>query len=450
MITMNNTMSLSYGCKFVIDTLLKSGFEAYAVGGCVRDSLLGIEPKDYDVTTNALPQDIKRVFSSCKTVDTGIKHGTVSVIAGGEIIEVTSYRSDGEYLDCRRPESVSFGVSLDEDLMRRDFTVNAMAYSEKTGVVDPFGGREDIENKLIRCVGNPDKRFGEDALRILRALRFASVYGFSIENDTAKSIHRNKRLLKHIASERIFSELTRLLCGSSAGDIILGFCDVFSVFIPQLEQCRELFLCGENHRQTLIYHIARAVDAVYPKPELRLAMLLHDIAKPLCESADENGKQCFNPHSKPSADIAREILTSLKAPSRLIAQVEILVEYHDFKCNADEREIKRLMRKIGRQNTLLIFSEIRRADITAQNGADKKHRLEYINRCAEIAQRLIDENACVSLSGLAVNGGDIIALGVKEGRGVGKILDILLNRVIDGTLENEKETLLKAVKNEYI
>lgn len=447
---MNNTINLSHGCKFVIDSLSQNGFEAFAVGGCVRDCLLGIQPKDFDVTTNALPQDIKKTFVDCKTVDTGIKHGTVAVIINGEKIEVTSYRCDGEYLDNRRPESVSFGVSLDEDLMRRDFTVNAMAYSGKTGVVDLFGGKADIENKIIRCVGDPDKRFREDALRIIRALRFAAVYGFDIEEKTAASIHKNKQLLKNIAVERIFTELTQLVCGKSAGDILLRFCDVFGVFIPQLSACERLFLSGENHAQTLLTHIARAVDAVSPCAELRLAMLLHDIAKPQCMTVDDSGRQAFCSHAKLGSDISREILKNLKAPSRLISKIEILIEYHDFECSADEVQIKQLMRKIGSENTLLIFSEVRRADITAQSGADKEHRLEHTARCAEIAKRLIDENACTSISQLAVNGGDIKALGIKQGREVGEILERLLDGVVDGTLENERQALLKVVSYEYL
>lgn len=447
---MNNTINLSYGCKFVIDSLSQNGFEAFAVGGCVRDCLLGIQPKDFDVTTNALPQDIKKTFVDCKTVDTGIKHGTVAVIINGEKIEVTSYRCDGEYLDNRRPESVSFGVSLDEDLMRRDFTVNAMAYSGKTGVVDLFGGKADIENKIIRCVGDPDKRFREDALRIIRALRFAAVYGFDIEEKTAASIHKNKQLLKNIAVERIFAELTQLVCGKSAGDILLRFCDVFGVFIPQLSACERLFLSGENHAQTLLTHIARTVDAVSPLTDLRLAMLLHDIAKPQCMTVDDSGRQAFCAHAKLGADISREILKNLKAPSRLISKIETLIEYHDFECSTDEVQIKQLMRKIGSENTLLIFSEVRRADITAQSGADKEHRLEHTARCAEIAKRLIDENACTSISQLAVNGGDIKALGIKQGREVGEILERLLDGVVDGTLENERQALLKVVSYEYL
>nr|WP_305119678.1 MULTISPECIES: HD domain-containing protein [unclassified Ruminococcus] len=427
-----------------------NGFDAYAVGGCVRDCLIGIKPKDFDVTTNALPYEIKRVFAECKTVDNGIKHGTVAVIIDGEKIEVTSYRSDGEYLDCRRPESVSFGVSLDTDLMRRDFTVNAMAYSDKTGVVDLFGGKADIKNKIIRCVGNPDKRFSEDALRILRALRFAAVYGFSIEAKTAASIHRSKHLLKKIAAERIFAELSKLVCGKAAGNILLSFCDVFGEFIPVLLECRNLYLSGENHRQTLLEHTARAVDSVSPKPELRLAMLLHDIAKPQCNTLDSDGNQVFYSHARLSASIAREIMKKLKAPSRLISQLEILIEYHDYACAPCESEVKRLMRKIGRENALLIFSEIRYADITAQNGAEKAKRLERVLQCAEIARRLIDENACVYVSQLEINGSDIIKLGIKQGRGVGEILEHLLDLVIDGKLENERQVLIQAVNYEYL
>lgn len=438
-----NVIRLSYGSEFVMDKLNKNGFEAYAVGGCVRNSLLGMEPKDYDVATNALPDDMCRIFSDNKIITNGIKHGTVTVVVEGEHIETTTFRSDGEYIDCRHPETVNLGVTLEEDLKRRDFTVNAMAYSKQAGVIDLFGGREDLNNKLIRCVGNPDKRFGEDALRIMRALRFASVYGFDIEDETAESIHKNRLLLTNIAAERIFSELSLLLCGKGAGNILLSFGDVLSVFIPQIMPCINMFLTGQKHMQTLWTHTARAVDAVAPILELRLAMLLHDIGKPECKTVDNNGTESYPFHSQKSAETACGILKSLKAPTKLISQVKTLVEYHDFDCEENETSIKRLMSKIGGENTLLIFSEIRRADIMAQSDFNQEKRIRHIEKCADICRNLIDENACISIPQLDISGNDLINIGFEKGQALGAALNRLLDEVIDGNVPNEKQRLLE-------
>lgn len=442
-----NVIRLSYGCKFAIDRLNKNGFKAYAVGGCVRNSLLGIAPKDYDVTTNALPEDMCRVFSDTKIITNGIKHGTVTVIVNDEQIEITTFRTDGDYTDCRHPETVNFGVSLDEDLNRRDFTVNAMAYSEQSGIIDLFGGRKDLDSKLIRCVGEPDKRFSEDALRIMRALRFASVYGFDIEEETAKSIHRNKLLLNEIAAERIFSELSLLVCGKGAEKILLSFGDVVSAFIPQIKPCVNLYLTAQNHRQTLWEHIARAVGAVAPRLELRLAMLLHDIAKPECKVSDNNEAESYPNHAQIGAELAVEILKSLRAPSKLIASAKTLVEYHDYECEENEASIKRLMRKIGGENALLIFSEIRRADIMAQRELNRDKRLCHIKACADICRKLIDEKACISISQLDVSGSDLISIGFERGQGLGFALNRILDEVIDGALPNERQSLLDFAKS---
>ena len=437
------SMELSNGCKYVIDKLCENGFNAYAVGGCVRNSLMGISPKDYDVATNALPQDMQRVFAEERVITTGLKHGTITVLIDGEAIEATTFRADGEYSDCRHPQNVTFGVSLKEDLMRRDFTVNAMAYGKDGSIIDPFGGRNDLKNKLIRCVGEPDKRFGEDALRIMRALRFAAVYGFKIEESTAESIHKNKRLLNRIAVERIFSELSLLLCGKAAAEILLRFGDVLAVVIPEIEPCINLYLPRENHRQTLWEHITKAVDAVPPSLTLRLTMLLHDIAKPNCDVKEE---KCIceqsSYHAVKSAEIAENVLKSLRAPSRLISQVTTLIKYHDYASFETEASIKTLMSKIGCENALLIFSEVRKADILAQIGYDRERRLKHTENCAAICKRLIEQNACVSIRQLAVNGGELLRLGYK-GKEVGEMLSLLLNEVISGRLQNEKTALLE-------
>lgn len=439
-------MELSKGCGYVLAALESSGFEAYAVGGCVRNYLLGIKPKDYDVATSALPDDILKVFKDLKLITNGIKHGTVTVVVDGEQVEVTTFRADGEYSDCRHPKAVRLGVSLKEDLSRRDFTVNAIAYSPKSGIIDPFGGAEDIKRRVLRCVGEPDKRFSEDALRIMRALRFSAQYSFKIDSATAHSIHKNKDLLKKIAVERIFTELSLLLCGDFAGKILIDYCDVFSFFIPQLEACNKLFLTGENHRQSLLEHIARSVDAVSPSLDLRLAMLLHDIAKPLCIVQGKDGQQIFPNHGEKSAELAEEILKRLRAPAELTKKVCLLCKYHDINCET-EIEIKRLMRDIGSETVLKILSEVRRADILAQNGCDKHNRLNRLAHSAELCRELIDKQACVSIKQLKISGDDLLALGYSRGRMVGETLSLLLYEVIEGRLENIKDSLIARAKD---
>lgn len=438
-------MELSKGCAYVLATLERSGYEAYAVGGCVRNYLLGIKPKDYDVATSALPDNILSVFKDLKLITNGIKHGTVTVVVNDEQIEITTFRSDGEYSDCRHPNAVRLGVSLKEDLSRRDFTANAIAYNPKSGIIDPFGGAEDIKKGVLRCVGEPDKRFSEDALRIMRALRFSAQYRFKIDSATAHSIHKNKGLLKKIAVERVFAELSLLLCGDLAGELLVEYCDVFSVIIPQFADCKELYLTGENHSQSLLKHIARAVDAISPSLDLRLAMLLHDIAKPLCIVLGKDGQQSFPRHGEKSAELAEEILKSLKAPRELIKQVCLLCKCHDVHCET-EIEIKRLMRDIGSEIALKILSEVRRADILAQNGCDKLNRLNRLAHSAELCRELIDKQACVSIKQLKISGDDLLSLGYSRGIALGQALSLLLNEVIDGKLVNDRDSLIIRAK----
>ena len=428
-----------------MNRLNNAGFKAYAVGGCVRNFLMGKAAKDFDVATNAMPESILNIFADCKTVTNGIKHGTVTVIVHGEPIETTAFRRDGKYLDCRRPMSVSFCSELSEDLKRRDFTVNAMAYSDDEGVIDYFGGLQDIKRGLIRCVGEPDERFGEDALRIMRALRFASVYGFSVEEKTALSIHKNKRLLNNISAERIYLEFVQTLCGKAAARVLDEFRDVFAVIIPQLEPCFDFFLYGKNHRQTLWEHMIRAVDKVGPKPELRLAMLLHDIAK---TSGKASGKlKSCSVHAEMSADIAGAILTGLKASRKLIDKVMLLINYHDYPLNGGESSVKRLMGMVGKENALLILSQIRRADIAAQNEVGKEKRLEKLKEYEDMCRNFISTGVCVDISGLDINGDDLISSGFESGRNIGVILNSLLDAVIDGRVENKRESLLSYAEN---
>ena len=303
---------LSEGAKKVIEMLEEAGYEAFAVGGCVRDSLLGKKPFDFDVTTSASPEEMKEVFRNEHVIETGIKHGTLTVLINKEPVETTSFRVEKGYSDNRRPEKVEFVRSLSEDLSRRDFTINALAYNEKTGIVDLFGGISDLEHGTVRCVGNPDKRFNEDALRIMRALRFASVLGFEIEEETAASIKRNCGLLNNISSERISSELSKLLCGKNAAKILLEHPEPFFVIIPELSVLKGFDQRHFRHHLDAFGHTAAVLEAVPPVLELRLAALLHDIAKPLCQTVDENGTGHYYGHAQIGAKLSEEILTKLK------------------------------------------------------------------------------------------------------------------------------------------
>lgn len=428
--------------------LRSNGFQAFLVGGSVRDFLLGIEPHDYDVATNALPEEVLKVFRDQRVISEWMNHGTVTVIVNGERIETTTFRSDGEYVDQRHPLEVKLGVSLIEDLKRRDFTINAIACDEYGKIYDPFCGVNDLKDKIIRCVGNADMRFGEDALRIMRALRFAAVYGFDIEEQTGEAIHNRKQLLDNIAIERIFSEFSIMLCGKYAGRVILGFSDVLSVFIPQLEEHKGFYWNDGNQRQNSLKHLSRAVDAVSPVLTLRLAMFFHDIAKPLCtEKTEKDYNNNYSIYAQKSSVMAARILKSLKAPSKLIKSVETLIKYQYYDCDENRISIKRLMRKIGAENVVAIFKEIRRADILAQDMEDHSESLGHIERCAELCSSIVEKNDCISVSQLDINGNDLISVGFENGRNIGLILERLLDEVIEEKVPNQKQRLLERAQS---
>jgi tRNA nucleotidyltransferase (CCA-adding enzyme) len=426
--------------KYVIEKLSRAGYEAYLVGGCVRDMLLGIAPHDWDITTSALPEETMRVFADDRVIETGVKHGTVTVVVNGEPLEVTTYRIDGDYADNRHPIGVTFSKSLREDLARRDFTVNAMAFNPRDGIADFFGGRADLENGVIRCVGNAEKRFNEDGLRIMRAVRFAATYGFTIEPDTASALHSCKELLGNISYERISSELTKLLCGKAAGDMLREFADVICTVLPELAPMIGFDQRNFHHDKDIWQHTVAAVEAAPAYPALRWSALLHDVGKPECFSIDEGGVGHFHGHTDISARISDGVMHRLRFDNATRERVVLLVKSHDRQIEPTEKAVSRCIRQLGYEAFLQLL-ELKKADTLAQ--APEFHgRTEQIEQLRSIAEGLLEKDACLSLKSLAVNGRDLMPLGYK-GKEIGAALDALLDAVMDGRVQNEKEKLLE-------
>ena len=428
--------------KIIIDNLNKNNFEAFIVGGCVRDSIIGLTPHDWDICTNAKPDEIKKCFEGFNTFDSGIKHGTISIVLDGEVFEVTTYRIDGTYSDNRRPDSVTFTSDISKDLARRDFTINAMAYNEKSGLIDPYGGKNDLRDNIIRCVGNPEFRFNEDALRIIRALRFASVYDFVIENETSESIYKNADLLKNIAVERISVEFNKLLCGNGVEEILNNYRDIIAVFIPEIKPMFDYNQHTKHHNRDLWYHKTYSVKSVDNNPLLRMSMLLHDIGKPKACKRDENGTCHFKGHPKHSAEMAEIILHRLKYPTDFIETCITLIKYHDVRFNGSKRQLRHVMSAIGNKNVELLL-KIQRADIMAQSDYKHKEKLEKLDLACRVYKEILADKDCFTLKQLVINGNDIKNLGVNEGVKIGKILKMLLSLVIEDKLENEKSALIK-------
>lgn len=426
----------------ILERLRKCGYEGYCVGGCVRDAILGKTPNDWDITTSATPDEMKLVFQGMPTIETGIKHGTLTVLVDHRPYEVTTYRVDGEYLDNRRPESVFFTRRLADDLSRRDFTVNAMAYSDEGGFVDIFGGREDLENRVIRCVGEPDRRFGEDGLRILRALRFASTLDFAIHPETAESIHRNRGLLQNISAERIREELFKLVVGEGAERILLEYSDVICEILPELAPSVGFDQKNKYHIYDVYTHSVRSLSAAKPDRVVRMALLLHDAGKPACFTEDENGGHFYD-HAELSAELAHRAMLRLKPDRETLETVTRLVAEHHREIYPTEKGVRRLLAALGEKKTRLLL-ELRRGDNSALRADLKAPRLAEIDAIEALVDAEIEKGSCMSLGKLAVKGGDLIALGITEGRQIGQTLNALLADVIDGRLENDRDTLLAA------
>lgn len=428
----------------ILDVLEKAGFEAYLVGGCVRDTIMKRPFHDTDITTNALPEQITEVFREYRTVPTGIKHGTVTVISGGVPYEITTYRIDGEYSDSRRPDSVEFTANLREDLARRDFTINAVAMNSKGEISDHFGGVEDIRKKIIRCVGSPEKRFGEDALRIMRAIRFSAQLGFEIEPETAEAIHSMKNRLKNISKERIREELDKLICGKNCLNVLMEYSDVIATVIPEFKNCIGFDQHSPYHKYTVWEHTVRAVSLAPPENlRIRRALLFHDIAKPVCAKFDETGRGHFKKHAQTGAEMAQNIMKRLRYDSESIACATVLISHHSDKI-LTRTDVKKLMSVIG-DRLFIELMEMKKCDNSAKNDFVRDENIQLDENIRE-AEKIIENNECRSLHMLDVNGNDLVRAGLK-GAEIGSALKELLNLVIEEKLPNEHDILLNYIEN---
>ncbi|MBC8584136.1 CCA tRNA nucleotidyltransferase [Youxingia wuxianensis] len=428
----------------VINKLESAGFEAFVVGGCVRDSLLGKRPHDWDVCTDALPAQVISCFNGWPVIETGLKHGTVTVIIQGFPVEITTYRTESGYSDARRPDQVTFVRKLEEDLGRRDFTINAMAYHPRKGLKDLFGGQEDLHRGIIRCVGSARRRFEEDALRILRALRFASVFGFSLEKETAQAVNLCKERLAMIAPERIRTELDQMLCGQGVLDILLAYSPVLQVILPEIGEMRGFEQRSPYHVYDIWEHTARSTASVQAQRILRLTMLLHDIGKPSCFT-EEGGEGHFYGHDRKSAQMAGEILRRLKYDNETLEKVVQLVGRHGDCFPAQPVPIKRRLNRMGEEQFWRLL-EVKRADILAQAPDKQPLRLAQLEEIRFVLQKLLAEKECFSRKELRVSGTDLIDIGIPQGPKIGELLSDLLEKVIEEELPNEKQALLNYVR----
>lgn len=425
----------------IIGKLESAGYEAYAVGGCVRDVLLGKTPHDWDITTSALPEQVKSIFP--RTIDTGIEHGTVTVMIGKEGFEVTTYRVDGNYADGRHPDNVTFTRSLEEDLKRRDFTINAMAYSSSRGIVDLFHGREDLENGVIRCVGDPLERFGEDALRMMRAIRFSAQLSFSIEDKTLEAIRSLNANLKKVSAERIQVELTKTLVSDNPDFFRLYYeTGLTRVFIPEFDVCMETVQNNPHHMYSVGEHTLHSLKSIRPDLILRLSMLLHDIGKPAAKTTDEAGVDHFHGHPVISAKLSEKILRRLKYDNHTLHMVMRYVEFHDRDIGETSKSMRRAMRILGGDLFPGLF-EVKKADCLAQSMYQRTEKFSKLERLTQVYESVCAEGDCVELSSLAVSGKDLIDAGMKPGRELGEMLNRLLDYVVDDPEKNNRETLLE-------
>ena len=433
------TISIPNNVKIILERLKNAGFEAYCVGGAVRDSIMGAIPGDWDITTSALPEETKDIFKDFKTIDTGLKHGTLTVLIDKTPYEITTFRIDGEYGDNRHPENVTFTSKIGDDLARRDFTVNALAYNEVDGLVDLYGGQSDIYNGIIRTVGDADTRFQEDGLRIMRALRFSATLGFEIEEQTKKAIHKNKDLLENISAERIIVELTKLLCGKNAFNILMEYPDVLSVFIPEIAPAVNFTQYGKKHAYDVWEHICHTVDTIPPDRILRLTMLLHDLGKVPTHKLNEKGDSTFKNHAAIGGEMAREILTRLKFDKKTINRVSFLVGYHDFEPPETKTELKKHLKTKTPDDirTLLVIKKSDRGALSESYrdiSAGTAQALEWL-------EEIESDNECCTIAQLAVNGKDLEKAGLR-GEEIGKALNNLLDAVIENNVKNSKADLL--------
>lgn len=441
------TIQIPQKVNSIIHTLQQHGHEAYAVGGCVRDSLLGRIPNDWDITTSAKPEEVKALFH--RTIDTGIQHGTVTVMIEKEGFEVTTYRIDGEYTDSRHPKEVVFTPDLQEDLRRRDFTINAMAYSDEQGLVDCFGGIEDLKQRIIRCVGDAEERFSEDALRILRALRFAAQLGCTIEEDTMTAIRKLAPTLANISAERIQTELLKMLVSPNPSMMRTVYeTGISAVIMPEWDAVMKTEQNHPHHKYSVGEHTIHALEAVEPQKVYRLAMLFHDFGKPHVKTTDEKGIDHFYGHADVSAKLAETIMRRLKFDNDTMDTVIKLVKYHDYRPAAAKRGVRKGMAKAG-QNILPMLFPVMRADALAQSEYMREEKLAYIDKLEQLYEQVIEDGECVSLKMLAVTGRDLLDNGFAQGKQIGAVLNQLLEIVLEEPEKNNREYLLEKAK-EYL
>lgn len=428
--------------KKILYRLAIHGHDAYVVGGCVRDSLMGVTPHDWDICTSALPEETKEIFSHFRLIETGLKHGTVTVVVNGVPYEITTFRIDGTYSDGRHPDSVSFTKDIEADLSRRDFTMNAMAYNDEAGLIDPFGGREDIENFVIRCVGDPHARFQEDPLRILRAMRFESTLGFTIAYDTQDAMDLLAHKLSRVSAERVRDELCKMLMGPNIKDTLLNHPYILptSGWLFEMKRCIGFQQNNRWHQYDVYEHIVRAVDA-YKGDDLviRLALLFHDIGKPDCYTENETGGHFYG-HPTVSAKITNEIMQRLKFDNKTRHDVVELVAEHDRTFSPTPKCARKLLNQLGETQTRRLM-RVREADILGQRMDHSPDRLVNLDNMEAELEEVLAAKDCVSLKSLAVNGDDLIALGM-QGRQIGATLQHLLDLVMAGSIRNEKRELL--------
>lgn len=442
---MNGTNNFKPASKIAVEILKSKGFEAFLIGGSVRDYIMDLPIGDIDITTNATPEQVKQVFTDFRVVETGIKHGTVTVLIDNEPIEITTYRSEGTYSDNRHPDSVIFSESLADDVVRRDFTMNGIAFDFDNGFCDLVGGIDDINNKLIRCIGNAETRFQEDALRILRAMRFSAVLGFEIETETKKAIHKCRELLKNISAERIREEFVKLICGKNAYDVLQEFSDVVSVFIPEISECVGFEQKNRHHCFDVYTHSLKAVEKSSPNAIIRLALFFHDIGKPSVAHFDEKGEQHYYSHPKKSAETTEQIMTRLRFDNDTKNKVVTLVKFHDSPImvndmtKPDRKRLKKIMSQIG-IDLIYDLIEIKYCDNSAQKPEYFRGE-DFYKETREMIDEIINEKECFSIKHLQIDGNDLIALGFK-GKKIGETLQKCLTAVIDGKVENEKDSLL--------
>ncbi|MCF0146370.1 MAG: HD domain-containing protein [Eubacterium sp.] len=430
--------------KLILDRLHTNGFEAYVVGGCVRDSILGRNPDDWDVTTSALPAQVKRLFH--RTVDTGLQHGTVTVIVGSRACEVTTYRIDGTYTDSRHPDNVTFASSLSEDLRRRDFTINAMAYNEKEGLIDLYGGMKDLQRKKICCVGDAAERFSEDALRIMRAVRFSAQLHFGIDRLTALAMMDQVSRLKNVSAERICSELLKLICSDHPEYLKVAYeVGITRIVLPEFDAMMETAQNSPYHQYNVGDHTLAAMQNIYPDKVLRLTMLLHDTGKPLTKTTDEFGTDHFKKHAPLSEKMAVDILSRLKLDNDTIDKVRVLVKYHDWRINPFEKEVRHALYAVSPELFPYLMA-VQRADTMAKSSFMQKDRLNKIDKVEQLALEILERKDPIGLKDLAINGKDLLSLGIPAGPQIGDMLKESLDFVLDDPKRNEKELLLSHLK----